>query len=273
MVNLFHVLTLLTLFSLGACAHKPTPAPWQLASGLPTDQALIVLDGVLNAGGHLDQQHECHLHLRYHDGRDLKLAMRPGERRYFWTAPVGRYEVKHLSCGLFSRFEMEEFPSFTLKKGQSYYFGKLRLTIESRESLTWSFEEMGRDRLLGQFLSLPGPIKDRVLSPYSEKRLTEELISKTPEGPSVRQTEGPKGYIQAESWPFSACLAEEVKRNPLRAGLYEFELSWQNPSLPPVLQTRYEQSLYTDQFRGCVDAVVEDWKPAMSGQGKALIRL
>jgi hypothetical protein len=246
-----------------SCATKPTPSTWQMNQGKPTQEGLIIMDVELTSAGLLDQGHECHLHARYHDGRDVKFAIKPGNRRSFWSAPAGRYEVKFLSCGLFSRFNMPDYPAFTIKRGESYYFGMLLLHVASRDELTWSFADLGRERLLTQFLSLPEMVKHRVLSPFSERVMNEALIKKTPSGPSVRQLKPSSLQLSASDWPFSQCYAREHKINPLRAGLWALQASWDGQQ---HIETLEDHHLYTKEFVDCVTKQLNQWQePRVAG--------
>jgi hypothetical protein len=254
-VNFIVSLALTALLAI-ACATKSGPEAWKMSQGLPSGEALIVMDIDLRAQGHMGQSHQCHLHARYHDGRDVKFAIMPGMRRYFWSAPVGLYEMKFMSCGMFSRFDLEDYPSFTLKANDAYYFGLKTLIIESRDSMQWSFEDMTKERLLTQFLSLPDLVRHRILSVFSGRQLTEELIRKTPPGPQVLVK---KGQLTDHTWPFQACVTEENRRNPLRAGLYHLKVSWTDRG-GPFLEVLDSAHLYTDQFDQCLRHTLESWK-------------
>lgn len=263
-------IAVLISFFLLSCASKPTPSPWQMAQGKPVTEGLLVMDVELTSAGLLEQAHECHLHARYHDGRDVKFVLKPGKRRSFWSAPVGRYEMKYLSCGLFSRFNLPDYPAFTVKSGESYYFGLLKLHVASREELTWSFADLGRDQLMTQFLSLPEAIKHRVLSPFSERPINESLISKTPSGPSVRQLKASTLQLSASDWPFSQCYALEQKINPLRAGLWALKVSFERDV---DVETLEDQHLYTQSFVNCVTEQLSRWNEPKVAKSLLEIRL
>jgi hypothetical protein len=265
------ITTLFFCFILASCATKPTPTSWQMAQGKPTEEGLLVMDVELtSAAGLLEQGHECHLHARYHDGRDVKFALKPGNRRSFWSAPAGYYEMKFLSCGLFSRFNLPDYPAFTVKRGESYYFGMLKLHVASKDSLTWSFADLERDRLLTQFISLPEAIKHRVLSPFSERLINEALIKKTPSGPSVRQLAPSSLQLSANDWPFTQCFAREQKINPLKAGLWAMKVSVEGDVL---IETLEDHHLYTKQFVDCVSQRLSDWKELKMAKTSLEIRL
>lgn len=249
------------VLGLSACAHKQSPEPWVLSKGLPANQALMVIDIDLNPGTEMGPQHECHIHARYFDGSVFKLAIRPGVRRYFWSAAPGRYELTHLSCGLFSRFDLTDYPSFSLKAGQNFYFGGLLLSLESRESLTWTAMDLPRDKFLSQYLSIPDRLKAELYSPFTEKKITKELIEMTPTGPSVVLGDGKEALSHFQTnWPLNDCLSQEQKINPLRGGLMHFKAYWET-GLSLRLDPLETNHLYSAEFVACVERVLAETGP------------
>lgn len=245
------------LFVMG-CASKPKVESWQLSSGVP-QKALLVMDISLNAGSLMSKDHECKIKARYEDGTDMSFTIRPGERRYFWAVPQGLYEVKHMTCGLFTEFKMSRFPSFRVKNQQSYYFGKLNLELKDKASLQWSQVPLGRDELLVQYLSLPNSLKSQLYSPYSRKKISESQIKKTPFEPRVRVEKAPDLATKIrQDWPLRECQLEEKKRNPLMAGLYELEVLAQE-GVKVVESNDTSEHQYTDEFQTCVSRALTEW--------------
>lgn len=234
-----------------------------MSDGLPMEEALLVMDIDLRAGGHLAPSNQCHLHARFHDGRDVRFSILPGMRRYFWSAPAGRYEMKYMSCGMFSRFELDGYPAFTSRKGETYYFGLKTIIIESRESMQWSFEDMSRERLLTQFLSMPDSVQHKIVSAFSLRPITEDLIRKTPLGPQVKVLKGSLDSVKSGTWPFSKCLGEETRRNPLRAGLYHLRLIWEERG-DPLIEVLESNHLYTKSFDSCLKETIKSWGDELS---------
>lgn len=245
------------LFIFG-CATRPKVESWQLSSGLP-QRALLVMDVNLKAGALMSKDHECKIKSRYEDGTEMSFTIRPGERRYFWSVPQGRYEVKHMNCGLFTEFEMSDFPSFRVKDGQSYYFGKLKLELESKESLRWSQVQLDRDELLVQYLSLPNSLKSSLYSPYSRKKITESKIRNTPIEPQVHVEEASDLAAKIrDDWPLRKCQREEKKRNPLWAGKYELNVLAKE-GVKVVESNEGSAHLYTQEFQTCVSRALTQW--------------
>lgn len=249
---------IVAFFFVVGCATKPKVESWQLSSGVP-QKALLVMDISLDAGALMSKEHECKIKARYEDGTDMSFKIRPGDRRYFWSVPQGSYEVKHMSCGLFTEFEMSRFPSFRVKNGQSYYFGKLNLELKSKESLKWSQVPLGKDELLVQYLSLPNSLKSDLYSPYSRKKISEAQIKKTPLESNVK-VEGASELASKirEDWPLRECQKEEKQRNPLWAGLYELEVLAQE-GVKMVESNESEEHLYTEKFQTCVTRALGQW--------------
>lgn len=250
---LFNLTILSFLFS---CAQGPKVESWSLSDGDPQN-ALFVMDINLNSGSLMGTEHECELVARYHDGSELNFKIRPGARRYFWSAPEGRYEMKFASCGMFTRFDMKDFPVFTVKNGMSYYFGQIDMTLESRESLSWGLRSMEADAFLIQYLSLPENLKYQIFSPFSRKKISEEMIKNTPDEPSVKITGYPKLAQQwQKQWPLSDCLKEEKISNPLSAGLYKIELK-RRYARAAITENDATEHLYTPEFQACAVKVLQ----------------
>jgi|GEM_PF-4195945 hypothetical protein len=251
-------LILLTGLLIVGCATKPKVESWQLSQGVP-DKALLIMDITLDAKGLMSKDHECKIRARYENGTEISFIIRPGKRRYFWSVPEGSYEVKHMTCGLFTEFDMSRFASFRVKNGNSYYFGQTDLALENKSSLKWSQNVLGRDELLVQYLSLPNSLKTRLYSPYSRKKVLETQIRKTLIEPKVI-VEGASNLaaILQKDWPLRDCQQEEKKRNPLWAGVYKLEVLAKE-GVKVVETNDTSKHLYTDQFQNCVKKTLSTW--------------
>lgn len=265
---------LLVLFLIiSSCAQKPKVEPWSLSDGTP-DSSLLVMDVNLNPGSLMSAEHECEIVARYHDGTEMKLKIRPGNRRYFWSAPQGRYELMMVRCGMFTRFDMSEYPSFTVKDGEAYYFGLLEMALEDRENLSWGIKDLGANEFLVQFLSLPENLKHKIFSPFTRKQITESLIKATPVEPEVSL----KGYSELASqwqtqWPLTDCLLTEKKTNPLRAGLYQIELN-RRYGRAVIKENAFEEHLYSKEFQDCAMEVMQKIEfTAAQGDVQILLKL
>lgn len=248
--------SLLLVFLVFSCAQKPKVETWRLSDGTPKS-ALFVMDVNLDPGTLMGPQHECELVARYHDGNELKFKIRPGSRRYFWSAPEGRYEMMFASCGMFTRFDMSDFPVFTVKNGESYYFGQIEMTLADRESLSWGLKAMEPDTFLVQFLSLPENLKHQIFSPFSRKQITEEMIKNTPDEPTVNI----KGHAELakkwqSQWPLADCLNQEKASNPLSAGLYKIELN-RRYGRAAITENEASEHLYSPEFQACAVKVMQ----------------
>lgn len=244
------------LLIISSCAQKPKVMPWSLSDGAP-DSSLFVMDIHLNPGSLMSVDHQCEIVARYHDGTELKFKIRPGNRRYFWSAPQGRYEMMMVRCGMFTRFDMSDYPAFTVKDGEAYYFGLLEMTLEDRESLSWGLKDLGANEFLVQFLSLPENLKHQIYSPFSRKQINESLIKATPLEPEVSM----RGHADLASqwqtqWPLTECLEQEKRRNPLRAGLYQIELN-RRYGRALIKENTFNEHLYTKEFQDCAMEVMQ----------------
>lgn len=242
-----------------SCASRPQVQSWQLSQGLPDVKALLVMDISLQAKGLMSSEHECKIQARYEDGTEMSLTIRPGERRYFWAVPQGLYEIKHMSCGLFTEFDLSGFPSFRAKNGRSYYFGQLELEIKDKESLSWSQPTLDKDELLVQFLSLPNSLSPHLFSPYSAKKISESLIRSTLLEPRVQVDEAPELAEKVRSdWPLRECQKQEKKRNPLQAGRYTFKVMAKEGH-KIVESSESSDHLYTTEFEDCAKKSLSKW--------------
>lgn len=254
----FLISSLLALFFLSSCASSPKVEDWQLSDGLP-ERALFVMDIEFKANGLMESHHECEIKARYHTGDTLSFKIRPGKRRYFWSAPEGRYEMKHMSCGLFTQFDLSRFPTFKVKNGEVYYFGQLNSELQTKGSLRWSFSPLDREQLLSQYLSLPNSIKSDLNSPFSRKEINDALIRTTPSGPKAQVGENQDlDEVLSNDWPLSQCQKEERDRNPLTSGLYEVVVRAKESKIT-VSENSNKAHLYTDDFRECVKVTMKNW--------------
>lgn len=250
-------LFLILLFVIG-CASKPKVESWQLSEGKPR-KALMVVDVLLKAEGLMSSDHECKMKARYEDGTEMSFKIRPGQRRYFWSVPQGSYEMKHMSCGLFTEFDLSSFPRFRVKNARSYYFGQLKLELKNKESLSWSLPVLEKDEFLVQYLSLPNSLKPELYSPYSAKKITDSKIRRTPLEPRI-QAEGKVAMADElqRNWPLKQCQSEERKRNPVWGGEYILEVLSQE-GLKFVESNDATEHLYTKEFQNCSTKALTHW--------------